>query len=294
MNYLRLLKVKEVIMKKKMLVVMIGVLMIGLALAGVTYAQTMPSLLNESHNDLDDPYFDDDMDLQAVCSGEITHPALDRLAEEYEVDYHDLLTYFCDKEFGIGEIMHALITAELDDVEFTYDELLDWRYDVGIKGVGWGEIWQELGLIGTEMPDLEEDDGLNPVCAGDLIHPALHQLAERFDVAYPELLVFFCEGQFGIGEIKLALETAQREGVELSYDDILGTRSKDDETGQGWGQIWQGMGLIGRGRLDHEGPTELDEHALPGQNENSGPNNKPVVPPGQSGEQPGKGRGPKN
>jgi hypothetical protein len=67
-----------------------------------------------------------------------SHPVAAGLAEVYEVDEEEIMGYFCDG-FGFGQIMLALQT----DVE-NYGELLSQREE----GLGWGEIWQELGLIG--------------------------------------------------------------------------------------------------------------------------------------------------
>jgi len=96
--------------------------------------------------ELEDEDDDDDLDNDGtVCSGEIIHPALNGLATSFGVAYEELLPYFCEQNFGIGEIKHALETAEHEDVEMTWKELLDWRHSAG-----WGEIWQELGLIGKD------------------------------------------------------------------------------------------------------------------------------------------------
>jgi hypothetical protein len=171
---------KVTIMNKKLTVLLAMALLMGLGFAGVTYAQTMPQLPNDIQ---DEPDSDPIVDIQAVCSRMTIHPELSRLAENYEdVDYDDLLVYFCDDEFGIGEIKHALSTAELEDVDYTYEELLEWRYDDGMKEVGWGEIWQALGLIGVDMVDFDEDDDdgefedendQKAVCSEEKIHPAL-------------------------------------------------------------------------------------------------------------------------
>ncbi|MFU8826639.1 MAG: hypothetical protein ACNA70_04025 [Brevefilum sp.] len=289
-------------MKRKIIVVITSVLLIGLTLVGVTYAQTIPALLNETQNETDEIYSDADTDIGVVCLGEKIHPVLEELAEEFGVDYADLLFYFCDYEFGIGEITHALFTAALEEVEFTYEELLEWRYADGAKDVGWGEIWQALGLIDTawddledpdEMDDPEDEDGLNPVCAGEKIHPALNSLAESYEADYEELLGYFCEQKFGIGEIMHALKTAEKEDVEMTYDEILDARGKGGEERTGWGKIWQELGLIGRNKSDNGEAVEAEEDMLLEQGESNKSNNKPAVPPGRSGDRPGKGRGPK-
>lgn len=79
------------------------------------------------------------------------HPVAAGIAETYEIEYQTVIAWFCgdniDKDgenFGFGEIMLALQTSELEDDEITAEEILDRR----AGGEGWGEIWQDLGLIG--------------------------------------------------------------------------------------------------------------------------------------------------
>lgn len=124
------------------------------------------------------------------------------------------------------------------------------------------------------------DDTLGLICSDDIIHPLLMNLEDSFNVEYKDLLIYFCEHKFGVGEIMLALITAEREGIDLTYDDILQMRFEDDMKEVGWGQIWQDLGLIGRERHDHE--EEMGQE---------GRNNKPEYPPGLGGPPPGKGPG---
>jgi len=112
--------------------------------------------LEDADEEEDDDMDDDNMEDSAVCSGALIHPALEGLAMEYVVEYETLLPYFCEQHFGIGEIEHALKTAEMEDVEMTWVELLEMRSSDDDEN-GWGEIWQELGLIGKDA-DKEEGD----------------------------------------------------------------------------------------------------------------------------------------
>ncbi|MEA3377300.1 MAG: DUF5667 domain-containing protein [Chloroflexota bacterium] len=75
---------------------------------------------------------------------DFTHPVAASLAEHYDVDYDDIVYWF-QQGYGFGEIMHALETA--DKIE---DEEVDWADLLEEKGEdkGWGDIWQEYGLIG--------------------------------------------------------------------------------------------------------------------------------------------------
>jgi len=246
-----------------------GVLLISLAFAGIVSAQEAPNepiaMFVEVEEDLEDG---------AVCSNEAIHPVLSALAEDYQVEYDDLLFYFCEQEIGVGEIEHALATAALEEVEETYDVLLSWFYEDGME---WGEIWQTLGLIGSDDFDPDEDDGdegeddpedefdddktLSEVCSGEMDHPVLLRMAEEFGVDYELLLPYFCDDNLGIGEIKHALETEENEAVDKTWEELLGERDgeEDDKGKSGWGEIWQKLGLIGKNKDEQGSDTpELD------------------------------------
>jgi hypothetical protein len=73
------------------------------------------------------------------------HPFAAKIAERYGVDEEWVMGYFCDG-YGMGAIMLALKTSQLDGVLVDADTLLAER----ANGLGWGRIWQEQGLIGRE------------------------------------------------------------------------------------------------------------------------------------------------
>lgn len=73
------------------------------------------------------------------------HPLAARLAERYGVTEAWVMEYFCDG-YGMGQIMLALKTGEIEGIEADPESLLSER----AKGVGWGVIWKDLGLIGSE------------------------------------------------------------------------------------------------------------------------------------------------
>lgn len=93
----------------------------------------------------------------------------------------------------------------------------------------------------------------------DVPHPFGARLAERYDTDYATLQGWFCDG-FGWGQIMLALQTGQL--TDMDAESFLTARTD----GQGWGQIWQELGLIGRpedagppegkGRPEGKGPPE--------------------------------------
>ncbi|MEX2162575.1 MAG: hypothetical protein WD751_11790 [Anaerolineales bacterium] len=75
-------------------------------------------------------------------------------------------------------------------------------------------------------------------------HPALNNLATQYDEPYADLLHYFCEWRFGVGEIKLALQTADALNDGTSFGQILELKR---ELG-GWGQVWQHYGVKGGGK----------------------------------------------
>lgn len=82
------------------------------------------------------------------------HPVAESMAETYGTSYDDILSWMCGDEqghAGLGQIMLALQTAALS--EGSYDTYLQDRED----GMGWGQIWQELGTKGK--PDKETPPG---------------------------------------------------------------------------------------------------------------------------------------
>jgi hypothetical protein len=73
------------------------------------------------------------------------HPLAPKLAERFGVSEEWVMEKFCDG-YSIGAIMLAIKTSQIEGMTATPDELLASR----TAGKGWGLIWQELGLIGSE------------------------------------------------------------------------------------------------------------------------------------------------
>ncbi len=81
----------------------------------------------------------------AYCNGDKTepHPMAAALAERYDVTTEWVMGYFCDG-YGMGAIMLALRTQQINGAD--PDALLAQR----AEGKGWGVIWKELKMIGSE------------------------------------------------------------------------------------------------------------------------------------------------
>ena len=73
------------------------------------------------------------------------HPLAPKLAERYGVPEDWVMEKFCEG-YSIGAIMLAIKTSQIEGITYTPDELLTKRD----SGTGWGSIWKELRLIGSE------------------------------------------------------------------------------------------------------------------------------------------------
>ncbi|MGB7876357.1 MAG: hypothetical protein WBL25_18400 [Anaerolineales bacterium] len=73
------------------------------------------------------------------------HPFATKMAERYGVTEGWVMEYFCDG-YGMGQIMLALKTGEIEGIGTDPESLLTER----ANGIGWGVIWKDLGLIGSE------------------------------------------------------------------------------------------------------------------------------------------------
>jgi hypothetical protein len=72
------------------------------------------------------------------------HPALFALAQQYNWPYEEVLRWFCEGRFGVGEIQHAFETWVAIDHRLTPNEILALKVQLG----GWGQVWQQLGVKG--------------------------------------------------------------------------------------------------------------------------------------------------
>jgi len=115
----------------------------------------------------------------------------------------------------------------------------------------------------TENADKEGSYKNNAFCSEgkqDKPHPLAPKIAERFGVSEDLVMNYFCQG-YSMGAIMLAIKTSQMEGSTASIDELLASRSN----GNGWGQIWKELKLIGSEK-DGKSPPGLlhkPEHAGP-------------------------------
>jgi len=94
----------------------------------------------------------------------------------------------------------------------------------------------------AKQPGLAPKTGYYCTHSGDP-HPALFALAQQYNWPYEEVLRWFCEGRFGVGEIKHAFEAWTALNGEMTPNEILALKVQLG----GWGQVWQQLGLKGNG-----------------------------------------------
>lgn len=103
---------------------------------------------NAQNNNDDEDKAEGFKENSAFCADgkqEKSHPLAPKIAERFGVSQVMVMEYFCEG-YSIGTIMLAIKTSQLEGVTSTLDDLLTSRAD----GNGWGLIWKDLGLIGSE------------------------------------------------------------------------------------------------------------------------------------------------
>jgi hypothetical protein len=170
---------------------------------------------------------------KAFCESGKMHPGIAKLSVIFGLDENEVKEYYC-MGYGLGAIRMALRAAALDD-NVDVIELLEEMEEESEKEENEEEDPEEEEFEGKETDDKKES-----VYCEDLEtmkHPTAARYADHFDIDYDVIMGWFCEGNFGFGEIKHALN------MDGNPDEILALR----ET-MGWGEIWQDAGLIGHGK----------------------------------------------
>jgi hypothetical protein len=229
-----------------------------------------------------------------ACVGAEPQPAAQRLADQYGVGYDEVMGWFCEGHYGLGEIMLALQTAEKTGLDA--GDLLAMKAALG----GWGQVWQALGLIGgrptatvtvtitptatatvtvTITPTVEPSPVVTGTatptstvvvtnCVGADPHPVARRLADEYGVGYDDVMGWFCGGRYGLGEIKIALEAGQ--ALDMLPEDLLALKT---ELG-GWGQVWHSLGLKGKPKKLAGEPSPTDPAATSDQDQGPGNSSK--------------------
>ena len=89
--------------------------------------------------------FQDNSAFCAEGKQEKPHPLAPKIAERYGVSEEWVMEKYCNG-YSIGAIMLAIKTSQIEGMTATPDDLLANRS----SGNGWGLIWKDLGLIGSE------------------------------------------------------------------------------------------------------------------------------------------------
>jgi hypothetical protein len=117
---------------------------------------------------------------------------------------------------------------------------------------GWvqvdGSVMADWVKPGEDDDDEKEDEkngdggkANSAFCSGrkDKPHPVAAGISQTYGMPVADVMAYFCDGH-GFGQIMLALQTKAIKGTEVS--ETLGSR----KAGIGWGQIWKGLGMIGK------------------------------------------------
>jgi hypothetical protein len=174
---------------------------------------------------------------KAFCESGKMHPGIAKLSVIFGLDENEVKEYYC-MGYGLGAIRQALRAAALDENVNVIDLLEEMEEEFEEEELEEEELEEE------ELEGKETDDENESVYCEDLEtmeHPTGARYAADFEIDYAVIMGWFCEGNFGFGEIKHALKTAAV--TEYSPEELLAMRAD-----YGWGEIWQDAGLIGQGK----------------------------------------------
>jgi len=174
-----------------------------------------------------------------------------RLAEgEGTGDFQDALSDYVDTIDSVVETIGASAIADNNHLSRILDDAI---------------AVHDVKLLRLAVADgSEEDDAaaLGRFCEGSETHPVAQSMAEHYDVDSSQIMNWFCGSDqapgIGLGQIMLALRKQDESGP--SAQEMLRRRAG----GEGWGQIWQDLGLLGKKNAD-----DLPERAGPKGDKNS-------------------------
>jgi hypothetical protein len=174
---------------------------------------------------------------------------------------------------GLSTVVSSLaqaVGADDEDDQAAVAALLDGSFpSQGVQPAG---ASQDVGTVsdGDDQNEPEADEV--DACTQADPHPAAQRLAESYGVPYEDVIGWFCEGHYGLGEIMLALKTSQKTGRPAG--DLLASKTKLG----GWGKVWQDLGLIGKPAHSPGGPK--DKSVAPAEEKPNGtPKDKSGGPP---------------
>lgn len=114
-------------------------------------------------------------------------------------------------------------------------------------------------------------------CSGkqEKVHPFAEGIAESYGASTDAVMAYYCDGS-SFGEIMLALQTQRLNGSDA------GGLLANVRNGQGWGQMWTEMGLLGKPEDGESPPGFLKRPAFAGPPEGRGPDGE-QGPDGEKG-----------
>lgn len=182
------------------------------------------------------------------CVGANPQPKANQLAQEYGVEYSEIMGYFCE-HFGFGEIdlaygLHMLYpNIPVEDI-----------FDMRRSGLGWGLIKKQVPALAASLtvsptvtttvegPEIAASDTPEPpkavtkgkgavYCDGSTDqHPAALNIASKYGVPYEDIIGWYCLG-FNFGDIHQAYSLSAQTGTPVG--DIFTMKSE----GKNWGEI---------------------------------------------------------
>ena len=173
------------------------------------------------------------------------------LPEDFDFDSIELDMIVTAKGEWINDLeFEAEWVKDSADIDEEDPEVEDPEVE-GEEPAGEGNAWGEGGIYCAEGGKEEP-------------HPMAVRIAEKYGMSEELVMEYVCQGM-GFGDIMLAIKMGGGDAAGLL------TRKID---GEGWGQIWKDMNLIGKDKIDSAPPGLLKKDEKPGNGppEGKGPN----------------------